>query len=149
MDGLQLTAVKQVTKLKLLWLNLVGGSVCHKILTCELAVMRKATAQLMCAYALSLLDYCNSLIINITSDQMYCLKKKKKKSCSKSRCFAKADMSMLKPLLRKRHWLPVKERILFKIATFAFRFFDGTLPPYLSSCLSMYTPSRTLRSSSG
>ena len=33
-------------------------------------------------------------------------------------------------------------------ASFAFRFFDGTLPPYLSSCLSVYTPSRTLRSSS-
>ena len=50
--------------------------------------------------------------------------------------------------VKKLHWLPVKERILFKIATFAFRFFDCTLPPYLSSCLSVYTPSRTLRSSS-
>ena len=29
------------------------------------------------------------------------------------------------------HWLPVKEGILSKIATFVFRFFDGTLPPYL------------------
>ena len=42
----------------------------------------------------------------------------------------------------------MKERILFKIATFAFRFSDGTLPPYLSSCLSVYTPSRTIRFSS-
>ena len=46
------------------------------------------------------------------------------------------------------HWLPVKERIFFKIATFAFHFFDGTLPPYLSSCLSVYIPSHTLHSSS-
>ena len=37
--------------------------------------------------------------------------------------------------------------IIFKIAIFVFRFFDGTLPPYLSSCVSVYTPS-TLRSSS-
>ena len=61
--------------------------------------------------------------------------------------FAKANMSMLHHF-SKNFWLPVKERILFKIATFAFRFFDGSLPPFLSSCLSVYTPSRTLRSSS-
>ena len=42
----------------------------------------------------------------------------------------------------------VKKRILLKIATFAFRFLGGTLPPYLSSCLSVYTLFRTLRSSS-
>ena len=52
------------------------------------------------------------------------------------------------PRLKKPHRPPVKQRILFKIATFAFRFFDGTLPPYVSLCLSVYTPSRTLRSSS-
>ena len=40
------------------------------------------------------------------------------------------------------------DRILFKIATFVFNFFDSTLPPYLSSCLSVYTPSHTLCSSS-
>ena len=27
------------------------------------------------------------------------------------------------------HWLPIKERIIFKIATFDFCFLDGTLPP--------------------
>ena len=40
------------------------------------------------------------------------------------------------------------DRILFKIATFVFNFFDSTLPPYLSSCLYVYTPSHTLYSSS-
>ena len=62
--------------------------------------------------------------------------------------FAKSRHEHVKPLLEKLHWLPFKERILFKIATFAFRFFDGTLPPYLSPCLSVYTPPRTLRSTS-
>ena len=44
------------------------------------------------------------------------------------------------------HWLPVKYRIQYKLATLAFRHFDGTLPPYLSS-LCTYQPSRSLRSS--
>ena len=62
--------------------------------------------------------------------------------------FHKSKHEHVTPLLKKLHWLPVKERILFKIAAFAFGFFDGTLPPYLSSCLSGYTPSHTPHSSS-
>ena len=46
------------------------------------------------------------------------------------------------------NWLPIEEMVIFKIPSFVFRFFDGTLPPHLSSCLSVYTPSRTGRSSS-
>ena len=45
---------------------------------------RKATVQLMCSFDLSRLDYCNSLLIDITSDQMYRLQKKSK-SCSQGR----------------------------------------------------------------
>ena len=61
--------------------------------------------------------------------------------------FAKANMSITTS--QKASLAPSqKERILFKIATFAFRFFDGTLPPYLSSCPSVYTPSHTLRCNS-
>ena len=83
----------------------------------------------MCSFVFSRLDHCNSLLIDITSDQMYRLQNSQKH---------------VTPLLKKLHWLPVKERILFKMAIFTFRFFDGTLPPYPSSCLSVYTPSRTL-----
>ena len=51
------------------------------------------------------------------------------------------------PLLKELHWLPVKYGIQYKLATLAFRHFDGTLPPYLSSSLYIYQPSRSLRSS--
>ena len=36
---------------------------------------RKVTFQLMCSFVLSRLDYCNSLLIDITPDQMYRLQK--------------------------------------------------------------------------
>ena len=100
----------------------------------------------MCSFILSRLDYCNSLFIDITSDQMYRLQKIQNHAAKV--LLRKSKHEHVTPLLKKLHWLPVKERILFKIATFAFRFFDGTPPPYLSSSLSVYTPSRTLRSSS-
>ena len=71
------------------------------------------------------------------------------KTTQRTLFFARADMSMLDhALLKALNWLPVKDRIIFKIAIFVVRFFGGTLPPYLSSCLSVYTP-RSLRSSWG
>ena len=115
------------------------SSVCHLL-------MRKATVQLMCSFVLSCLDYCNSLLIDIISYQM-CRLKKNQNHAAKV-VFRKSKHEQVTPLLKKLHWIPVKERILFKIATFAFCFFYGTLPPYLSSCLSVYTPSHTLHSSS-
>ena len=51
------------------------------------------------------------------------------------------------PVLKEIHWLPVKYRIQYKLATLAFCHFDGTLLPYLSSSLWTYQPSRSLRSS--
>ena len=51
------------------------------------------------------------------------------------------------PLLKEPHWLPVKYRIQYKLSTAASRHFDGTLPPYLSPSLTIYQPSRSVRSS--
>ena len=51
------------------------------------------------------------------------------------------------PLLKELHWLPVKFRCQYKIATLVYRHFEGTLAPYLSSSLCTYEPSRSLRSS--
>ena len=76
--------------------------------------------------------------------------------------FARADMSMLNLCSRHFNGLSVIDRFIFTIATLVFRcflfvvffvvvlfvFFYATLPPYLSPCFSVYTPSRTLRSSS-
>jgi len=52
------------------------------------------------------------------------------------------------PLLKQLHWLPIHFRIQYKLAVLAFRFFDNSLPAYLSCSLSLREPTRTLRSSS-
>ena len=46
------------------------------------------------------------------------------------------------PLLQEMHWLPIKFRPQYKIATFVHRFFDGSLPGYLSQTLCAYEPTR-------
>ena len=53
------------------------------------------------------------------------------------------------PCLRKLHWLPIRERIDFKILTYVYKCLYGTAPSYLSSLFSLYRPTRSgLRSSS-
>ena len=52
------------------------------------------------------------------------------------------------PLLAKVHWLPITERIKYKVAFMCFSAVNGSGPAYLSELLHVYTPSRTLRPSS-
>ena len=61
--------------------------------------------------------------------------------------FTKADRSMLNHFSKSFTGSQSKKGYSSR-STFAFRFFDGTLPQYMSSCLSVYTPFRTLSSSS-
>ena len=53
------------------------------------------------------------------------------------------------PCLRELPWLPVSERVTFKILVTVFKCLSGTAPGYLSSCLSLHKPRRAnLRSAS-
>ena len=54
----------------------------------------EGTVQLVCSFLLSRLDYCNSLIIDITSDQMYRLQKYSK-ACSQSRFSQKQTWAVI------------------------------------------------------
>ena len=49
------------------------------------------------------------------------------------------------PVLRDLHWLPVHERICFKILLMTFKCLNQLAPSYLSDLLIHYRPSRTLR----
>ena len=48
----------------------------------------------------------------------------------------------------KLHWLPISQRIKYKVACMRFSGINGFGPAYLSELLHVHTPSRTLRSSS-
>ena len=52
------------------------------------------------------------------------------------------------PLLEKLHWLPISEHIKYKVTCMCFSAINGFGPACLSELLHVYTPSRTLRSSS-
>ena len=99
------------------------------------------------ALILSRLDYGNSLLFGSNSTDVQRLQRIQNWA-AKLICRAlKRDHAT--PYLNELHWLPVRERIIFKILVFVYKCLIGTAPGYLTSCLSPYQPGRaSLRSAS-
>ena len=51
------------------------------------------------------------------------------------------------PILQSLHWLPIKDRIVFKILLLIFHCVQGSAPQYNISLVHPYIPARNLRSS--
>ena len=105
-----------------------------------------ATKTLLSAFVLSKLDYCNSLLCG---SPQFILDKLQTVQNSAARLVMKSNKcEHVQPLLHNLHWLPVHSRIDYKISTLCFNTFTYSSPVYIAQLLSVYTPSRHLRSSS-
>ena len=110
------------------------------------ACLSTTTAErLVHALVTSRLDYCNAALAGVSSEQINRLQRVQNDAARL--ILRKRRREHVTPLLRQLHWLPVRDRITFKLAVLAYRHFDGTLPSYLSASLKTYHPSRCLRSS--
>ena len=112
---------------------------------CLKCISQSAAARLVVAMIISRLDYCNSVFIGLPADQITQLQRVQNNAARL--VMKKRKRDHVTSLLKELHWLPVKFRCQYKIATLAYRHFKGSLPPYLSSSLRTYEPFRSLRSS--
>ena len=94
---------------------------------------------------ISRLDYCNSVFAGLQADQVARLQRLQNNAARL--IMEKRKRDHVTPLLKELHWLPVKFRCQYKIATLAYRHFEGSLPSHLSSSLCTYELSRPLGSS--
>ena len=107
---------------------------------------QQAAASLMSALVLSRLDYCNSLLAGLTHSQTDKLQRVQNHA---ARVVTRKRMrDHVTPLLRDLHWLPVRSRCRYKIATLAYRHFEKTLPKYLGDTLVTRNCPREVRSKS-
>ena len=104
-----------------------------------------AAETLIHAFITSRLDYCNGILYGITSKT---LNKLQYVQNSAARLLTSTrSRAHITPVLQNLHWLPVKERINFKILLTTYKALHNLAPPYLSDLLEDYEPPRTLRSS--
>lgn len=55
----------------------------------------------------------------------------------------------ISPVLQELHWLPVEQRIIFKILLMTLKYLNSIAPSYLSDLVTRYIPKRNLRSANG
>ena len=105
-----------------------------------------ATEQLVPAFVTSRLDMGNSLLYGLPDLQI--------KRLSRLQNIAARIITRTKPtehitpVLRDLHWLPIKDRIIFKIFIYVYKSNNNMSPLYISNLLTPYKQERQLRSNS-
>ena len=118
----------------------------HALRHIRASLTTEASKTIAAAIVGSRLDFCNSLLtgtsvsnltrLQLVQNTLAWVVAKKPRFCR------------ITPVLSDLHWLPVRHRISFKIATIAFRVLQFQQPSYLASLIPKYVPTQALRSSS-
>lgn len=104
------------------------------------------TKILVHAFVISRLDANNCLLYGLSDQSLKPLQRLQ--NAAAKLIFKARKFDHVTPLLQSLHWLPVKERILFKMLLVTYKCVNGIGAVYLKDLLSPYVPSRTLRSGS-
>ena len=104
-----------------------------------------AAATLVISLVTSKLDYCNSLLYGLPQNLLSKLERVQN-SAARLVC-RKSKHDHITQTLIHLHWLPIRERIEYKILLITFKALNGLAPNYLACLLHWYTPGRALRSS--
>ena len=107
---------------------------------------QKAAEQLVHAFVTSRIDCCNALLYGLPKTQ---LQKLQRVQNAAARLVTNTRKSAhISPILRRLHWLPVKQRVEYKILLMTFRTLKFMSPLYMNELIKIYKPSRSgLRSS--
>ena len=102
------------------------------------------TQKMINATVTSRLDYCNSLLFGVP---VYLVNKLQRCQNNAARIISLLPKSShITPIRKELHWLPVQQRIHFKVLLLTYKCLNGEGPLYLSKLLCPYVPSRQLRS---
>ncbi len=118
----------------------------HNIRKIRPFLTQHAAQLLVQAIVISRLDYCNALLAGLPSNTIKPLQMIQ--NAVAWLVFSEPKRAHVTPLFISLHWLPVAARIKFKTLMLAYRTATGSAPSYFHSLMTIYIPSRILRSAS-
>ena len=93
----------------------------------------------------SKVDYCNSLYYGLPAASLDKLQRVQN-SLARVVVPSVRRHDHITPTLKRLHWLPIRQRIIFKIASLTYKTLHNRKPSYLFQLLNPYVPTRNLRS---
>ena len=106
----------------------------------------EATKSLVQSLIISRLDYCNILLYGLPD---FLLSRLQRLQNHAARLISgKRKHEHITPVFVALHWLPIKQRVIYKMLLLTFKALHGLAPAYISELLSSYNPCRALRSGS-
>ena len=104
-----------------------------------------ATKTLVNCLVTSKLDYCNSLLFGIPK---LTVNKLQRVQNTAARIITKTPRhDHITPVLKELHWLPICQRIDYKVLLYTYKALHGQCPQYIIDLLCVYRQARDLRSS--
>ena len=91
-------------------------------------------------------DFCNSVLCGFPKHVLKRLQSVQNAAARVETLTRKRDH--ITHVLKELHWLPVQERVVFKILLSTYNALNNITPSYISELVKCYLPSRNLRSSS-
>jgi len=108
-------------------------------------MLDKAVANTVaCSIVSTRLDYCNSLLYGTSVHNVQRLQRVQNSLARVVSGTKKRDH--IRPVLKELHWLPVAQRIEYKVALITHKVLSTDQPVYLRNLINEYKPSRPLRS---
>ncbi|PIK45308.1 hypothetical protein BSL78_17845 [Apostichopus japonicus] len=105
---------------------------------------RTLTERLVHAFTTSRLDYCNALLNGLSKTALHPLQTIQNAA---ARMITRSRRhEHITSILYDLHWLPIHQRITFRILITAFKCIHGMAPSYLSKLITPRVPKRALRS---
>ena len=110
------------------------------------ALTLRACKTLVHALVTSRLDFGNAAMYGITGTLLYRLEMVQRSAARVILRLHRRDQHSMTEALRGLHWLPVTQRIDFKLLTFMHSAVHANIPRYLADRITPYVPHRSLRS---
>ena len=127
-------------KCKVAYINIRNIRSIRKFITVEIGQV------LVSSLVLSHLDYCNAILYGLPENTLH--KMQRVENCAAKLVLQRKRFDSSTDALRELHWLPVKQRICYKIALIVFKCLHDLAPEYLKCLIKLKTYAMCLRSAS-